>query len=363
MNVVGGKERAVARIANALSASYHVSILAMDGEVASFYPLHPQIQQHALHTLSFLGKPKSIKTVFQFFIGVGRLAKFIRKKKPMLIIGNDFLVNIQLILAKWCSCLYSIPIIGWEHITLQDPVIQSRKMLVRLRNLFYQKLDSLVVVTSSDEHYCNKRHINSYLIPYPQSFTFNGTLHYEQTKILTIARFSHQKGLDLYCQLISLLKDHLDEWKFILVGKEDDMSLSDVKRLVYNHGIEAYVEIKSPQADVVPFYQQASIYLLTSRYEGLPITLIEAQTCGLPCVSFDCKTGPSDIIEQGLSGFIVPPFDLNEMANKLQQLMNSLSLRKAMGQASKNAAKRYDENQIVARWHILITKVINRKDR
>ena len=363
MNVVGGKERAVARIANALSIHYNVSILAMNGEVASFYPLHPQVQQHALHTLSFLGKPKSVKTVFQFLAGIKELAEFINEKRPALIIGNDFLLNIQLVLAKWYRRAFHMPIIGWEHITLQDPVIQSRRMLIWLRNLFYKKLTALVVVTPSDEQYCNIRGIKPYLIPYPQSFTFTDEIDYEQKKVLTIARFSHQKGLDLYCQLISLLKKHIGEWKFTLVGKEDDISLSDLEGFIRKYEIEAYVEVKSPQEDVISFYRQASIYLLTSRYEGLPITLIEAQTCGLPCVSFDCKTGPSDIIRHGTSGFIVPPFNLNEMANKLQQLMNSLSLRKTMGQESKKVAQRYNEHHIMERWHTLITKTIKKQEK
>jgi len=160
-----------------------------------------------------------------------------------------------------------------------------------------------------------------------------------------------------------LLKKHIGEWKFTLVGKEDDISLSDLEGFIRKYEIEAYVEVKSPQEDVISFYRQASIYLLTSRYEGLPITLIEAQTCGLPCVSFDCKTGPSDIIRHGTSGFIVPPFNLNEMANKLQQLMNSLSLRKTMGQESKKVAQRYNEHHIMERWHTLITKTIKKQEK
>jgi|GEM_PF-893948 len=349
MDMVGGKERAVAKIASALCAYHTVGILNLNGHADSFYALNPTIKNYSLSTLSFLGRPKSFKTLLQFFVGIKTLARFIKHERPTMLIGNDFLVTIQLMLAKWYSRSNSI-LVGWEHLTLEEPIILSRRFLLRLRNACYQKLTALVVITPSDAHYCAKKNIKAHLIPYPRSFSFAGTVDYQQKKILTIARFSYQKGLDLYLSLISSLKDRLNGWTFLLVGQEDDIKKSALKNMIQQYGIEEYVKVQAPRKDVIELYKQASIYLLTSRYEGLPITLIEAQTCGLPCVSFDCKTGPADIITNGENGFIIPTFDIAGMGRKLEKLMDDLSLREKMGQAAKIASAHFNEEAVIQRW-------------
>lgn len=359
MEMVGGKERAVAKIANALTSHYQVGILSLGGKTTSFYTLDPKIQKDHLNTLSFLGKRKSLASLLLFFRGIGALARFLRQEKPDVVIGSDFLINIQLILAQRYS-RQKVNVIGWEHLTLEDPIMLSRKFLVRLRNLFYKRLLALVVITPSDMAYSKKQGFYTHLIPYPKSFTFDGTIDYTQKRILTIARLSHQKGLDLYLELIHSMRRDLNGWKFLLVGKEDDILLKELQEQIEQYEIQHHLEIKSPQADVIQLYACASIYLLTSRYEGLPITLIEAQSCGLPIVSFDCKTGPSDIITHGQDGFIIPTFDVTEMRKQLLHLMNDGALRKQMGEQAKKSSERFDENKIINRWITFINGILEK---
>lgn len=356
MEMVGGKERAVAKIASKLSNYYPISILNLEASTQSFYPIDPKVQLFSCSALNFLGKPKGFKTALFFWQGIREIARFMKQEQPSLVIGNDFLINIMLVLAK-ILVRVDMKIIGWEHVTLEEPIISSRPRLRRLRNFFYKKLTRLVVITQSDASFCQKHAINSFLIPYPQSFPFHDTIDYTQERILTIARLSHQKGIDLYLQLIANLKDQLHNWRFILVAKEDDITYTQLKAMIKQYEVGDYIDIEAPSSHVVDFYKRSSIFLLTSRYEGLPITLIEAQTCGLPCVSFDCKTGPADIIHSGADGFVVPAFSLEEMQISLMTLIRSEALRRSMGLEAKVSAKRFDEAHILARWHQLICEL------
>jgi len=353
MEMVGGKERAVANIASALSDHHSIAILNLEGSTKSFYSLDPKIKLFSLHALNFLGRPKGLKTAWLFFTGIRAIGRFIQREKPDLLIGNDFLINIMLVLAKLFTGS-KVNIVGWEHVTLEEPIIGSRPRLRALRDFFYKKLKRLVVITQSDMSFCEKKSIHSSLIPYPQSFPFHDTIDYGQKCILTIARLSYQKGIDLYLQLIGSLRDHLDGWRFMLVAKEDDISRTQLEQMISQYGVMDFIDVEAPSSDVTKFYKRASIFLLTSRYEGLPITLIEAQTCGLPCISFDCKTGPAEIIHSGKDGYVVPVFDVQEMGRCLIKLINDEDLRRSMGCHAKKAAERFERAHVITSWRQLI---------
>jgi len=347
--MAGGKERAVSKIANVLCHFYPIGVVSIANTRGSFYGLASAIECHSLDALSFLGQPKGPRTFFLFCKAIRSLAGFVKHERPAIIIGTDFLINLMLLIARVIAGLPT-RIVGWEHLPLEEPIISRRRYLKTFRNLFYRKLDNLIVLTSTDLAFCFQHHIKALVIPNPRSFDFEGMINYQQKNVLTIARLSYQKGLDLYLKVIAALKAELDGWQFILVAKEDDIELSTFRSQIAEYQLEDIIQIHPPNEAILPYYTNASIYLLTSRYEGLPITLIEAQTCGLPCVSFDCKTGPAEIISHGNDGYLVPPFSIEEMGKHLLSLMQNPDLRARFGQAAKIASKRFDERHVIKLW-------------
>jgi glycosyltransferase involved in cell wall biosynthesis len=102
--------------------------------------------------------------------------------------------------------------------------------------------------------------------------------------------------------------------------------------------------------DMASAYQRGSILVMTSRSEGFPMSLVEAQRCGLPCVAFDCKYGPAEIIVDGETGYVIPYDDDEAFVEKLKILMDDVALRRRMGEAAIRNVMRYDKEKIIAEW-------------
>ena len=116
--------------------------------------------------------------------------------------------------------------------------------------------------------------------------------------------------------------------------------------------------LNGPVEDVVKAYQESSIFVLSSRFEGFGMVLIEAMACGLPVVSFDCPAGPDEIITDGVDGLLVPSGDVHALAEKLMLLMSDENLRRRLGQQARQTAQRYEMTTIANQWIALFEKVI-----
>ena len=95
---------------------------------------------------------------------------------------------------------------------------------------------------------------------------------------------------------------------------------------------------------------------MTSRTEGLPMVLLEAQGCGLPIISFNCETGPSDIINDGKDGFLIDNFEIGEMSKKLLELCNDVDKRKEFGWNARKNVERFFPDQIFNKWEALFSR-------
>ena len=111
--------------------------------------------------------------------------------------------------------------------------------------------------------------------------------------------------------------------------------------------------VTGPATDIKEEYRNAAFLVLSSRYEGLPMVLLEAQAAGLPVVAFACKCGPRDVITDGVDGILVPEGDIEGLANGMKRLMEDESLRRAMGAAAFQSSDRYDKERIMTLWESL----------
>ena len=179
-----------------------------------------------------------------------------------------------------------------------------------------------------------------------------------QKVVLSVGRLTDQKSFLRLIDIWNLVQNggKFADWKLKIVGDGElkEQILAKIKEL----NLENSIELKPFTTEVEKEYLSASIYAMSSHFEGLPMVLIEASACALPCIAFDVATGPRDIIDDGKSGYLVADNDLQEYANKLQILMSDENLRVQMGAKSKEIAKaKFSKEVVLKQWEEMFERI------
>lgn len=218
------------------------------------------------------------------------------------------------------------------------------------------RYDRFVVLTEEDRGYWgNLKNIK--VIGNARSFVLPQPIELNVPKVIAVGRYSYQKGFERLIAAWSRICHKVPGWQLHLVG--DGECRYTLQKQIDDLGITDRVVLGKAEKEIVSIYKEASVMALSSRYEGLPMVLLEAQAVGLPIVSFACKCGPKDVIEDGVDGFLVEEGDIDVMAGKLLLLMGDEALRKRMGEAAFMHSERYSEERIMKQWIDLFTEIGN----
>lgn len=245
-----------------------------------------------------------------------------------------------------------------------------------MRNLVgkLKRLDQLVVLTDKSKASWPELP-NVTVIPDPIPMSIKGVKERRSIgvrsvkRVITIGRYAYQKGYDLLLQAWAEKEKtrkeergrrneeirELENWSLDIYGQGDQ---TDYRQLMVELGIDTdRCHLNGPVEDVVKVYQDSSIFVLSSRFEGFGMVLVEAMACGLPVVSFDCPAGPDEIITDGVDGLLVPSGDVHALTEKLILLMSDENLRRRLGQQALQTAQRYDMAALADRWTALFDRV------
>lgn len=271
--------------------------------------------------LGYHGNKGALSKCYKKILNTLKIPFLLRNIDSDLIIGMSKNINIYLVLFRFF--LKNNPkIIGCEHFAANRPM---GRIITIIRNFSYKKLNRLVVLTKHDYDYYKKHGVSLSLIPnfIPieiENASANITYDSNTKVLLAVARHTEQKRIDLLLSIWAKIADYNNNWKLVIVGDgellERNIELSKIL------GIQKNTEFIRPQSDIYNYYKMASIFLLTSDYEALPMVLLEASAFGLPCISFDCDTGPRDIITHNYDGFLIKPGNLGDYTNFLQILID-----------------------------------------
>ena len=187
-------------------------------------------------------------------------------------------------------------------------------------------------------------------------FNYSSSEYDEGSKsIITVGRFTSEKGLDMLVDVAKIVFERHPDWKWDVYG--DGEIFDEIKEKVKILNLESNVFLKGLERQVYEKYKNYAIYVLTSYREGLPLALLEAKANKLPIVSFDCVTGPGEIVVDGKDGFLVSCYDKNEMANKICKLIEDSVLRKSFSNNSLSNMDKFNEEKILNEWVELIEGV------
>lgn len=223
---------------------------------------------------------------------------------------------------------------------------------------FIRHYDAFVILTRQDAAKWGALP-NLHVIPNARTFTTDNPAQLENKEVLAVGRYAYQKGFDLLLQAWAAVCREVSGWTLRIVG--DGELRDELQQMVARLGVGDSVILARQSSDVQSLYRRAAIYVMSSRYEGLPMVLLEAQAAGLPIVSFACPCGPSDVVTDGRDGFLVPAGDTDALAARLLTLMRDPALRQRMGAAAYANSARFSTEAVMGQWERLFDSLLSKQ--
>ncbi|MBQ2101806.1 MAG: glycosyltransferase family 4 protein [Lachnospiraceae bacterium] len=339
----GGTERVSATIANALAKDpdYEVSFLSLvEQKESPFYELDPKIRRSALGTKWLSPGPAYLPLI-------PKVRKYLKSHKIDVIIDIDIVLDVLSVPAA--KGLHT-KVISWEHSNCQFELTQGWYRRIIL-NLFTKKTDLIVTLTPGDAkafqaHFGRKERITSIFNPAAVEPATEELPR--ENWIVTASRLVPEKGFDLLMQVAKEVLPKYLNWKWVLCG--DGPERESLERFREEEHLTEQFVLMGYVPKVEDILRKSKVFVLTSRAEGLPMCLLEARACNVPCVSFDVPTGPADIIDEGKNGFLIKPFDCEDMATKLFMLMADEELQYQMARSAGEDLEKFSLASITAQW-------------
>ena len=357
----GGMERVLANKANWLVQNgYEVSVLTTDQKGrTSFFEMDSKIKLYDLgvnyednNGMSFLNK--LLHYPFKQWKHRRALMKVLSELKADVVIS--MFCNDASILPKIKDGSKKVLEIHFSRFKrLQYGRTGIWKLADELRSKndlrVVSKFDKFIVLTEEDKEYWGELD-NIQVIPNARSFVFDEPAKLDEKKVIAVGRYCHQKDLGKLIDAWRVVCETVNDWKLHLVGDGEDREM--LQQQIDRLGLNYSVMLGRAEIDMKSVYKSASILALSSRYEGLPMVLLEAQAAGLPIVSFKCKCGPKDVIEDSLDGVLVEEGDVEGLAAGMLKLIQDDGLRKSMGVAAYQRSERYAEENVMRTWASLL---------
>ena len=337
----GGTERATALLANALSSEHQVTVVSLNfsnGEF--FFNLLPTVQHLALSPSR--GKLGIIQQIF-------KIHGIIKQKKFDRVINVDTGMGFYGILAAIGT---PAKVITWEHANFFNN--WGSKVFPFLRRFAARHSDAMVVLTN-----CDKKNFETHIPRHaPIHVIYNPVdlhkFHYntESRIILSAGLLTPIKRFDRAIEVAKTVLLSRPEWTWIICGEGPERYR--LEALIAENGLIGRVLLPGVIRNMDEQYRNAAIFVMTSDMEGLPMVLLEAKSWGLPILSFDIMTGPSDIVTDGLNGRLIAPCDVNAMADTLAELMDDSPLRYKYTQNTQIDMSRFSFDHVLSEWFALL---------
>lgn len=220
-----------------------------------------------------------------------------------------------------------------------------------------KKLKQFVVLTEGDKQKWPEINQIS-VIPNPLPFYPEKTSQCNNHKVIAVGRYMPEKGFDLLIAAWkSVIQKHPD-WTLSIYG--DGKLRRQLQTQIHSLELTNNCILEGSVPNIIDKYCESSIFVLSSRYEGFGMVLVEAMACGVAPIAFDCPFGPRDIIQNGKDGFLVEKENIEQLATKINYLIEHEEIRKKMGQTARNNVRRFEIEKIGKQWEQLFEKVLQK---
>lgn len=364
----GGMERILTEKVNYLAnlEGYNLFVFTTDQDNRPLYfklddrvtVHHSNLNFNQYFSCNFLEKYLGTKKLLRLY--EQQLQAYIKKNSIDLIVSLggkelEFLHRMKTNSAKICELHFSIDI--RKQFILSRGTNPLFKLIGKYRawEMIQQtkKLDQLVVLTKEDEEKLKLTHQNV-----TQIYNFSPLVPTEkaplnQKKIVAVGKLDPQKGFDLLIEACTFIKNW-DGWILEIYGQGPDEE--QLRSQISSHHLEQHIFLKGITQKVAEVYHSASFYVLSSRFEGFPMVLLEAISFGLPIVSFDCVTGPNEVVHNDDCGILVDDGNTEKLGEAIQRLIENQKEREEKSERAFQKSRIFSKDEIMKQWLELFKK-------
>lgn len=302
---------------------------------------------------------------------IGNVRNIAKKEQPNVIIG---VMDTCSLVSKLATIGMDIPVFMTEHYAFERP--QGLSKFERFSRYYLNRLyQGITVLTQADLTVIGNRLRNVFVLPNPLSLEVVAEIPHKEKVILAAGRLDawYVKGFDVLIKAFSKLvqgslKPSSEElivksggWKLQIAGTGSEKNLNYLKQLCKENGVEDYVEFLGFQKNIEKLYQKASIFVLSSRYEGFGLVLIEAMSQGCACIACDYKGRQREIIQNDSQGLCCEPDDVDALAEAMRKMMTDDQYRESVRKNAVERSKYYSLENTIQRWEKLLDKVVKKQ--
>ena len=353
----GGAERVISIMANHWAKkSWPVTLLTFDdGSTPPFYDLYSRIRLIPLGIYKASSNPAAAIAINLKRIYVLRRA--IRHSKPDVVISLTWFVNILVLFA---TRGLAGPVVVSEH---NDPLTSPIGRVWEWLRRWTYTFDAKIIVLTDRAKECFSPAIQARTTvipnpvpPLPQAEHTPTDVMLAKPALVAMGSFYPQKGFDLLLKAFARLKSRYPQWTLTILG--DGPMRPQLESLRDSLGLNDRVHLPGRVKNPHHVLMQADLFVLSSRWEGWPMALAEAMACGLPVIAADCRTGPREMIRDGVDGVLVPPENVEALTTTMGQLMSDESARKRLASRAMEITERFPLEKVMGMWEEVLRTIV-----
>lgn len=354
MHNSGGMERVLSVCANALCQNMEVSIITLyQKERPYYFPLDDKIDQYDLG-IENVANRKQLKTKMKDFLMTHHFDVVI----SMGGIDMYYLHSIKDGSKKIVWFHFAIDIAETTWIGPHPNLVTKIKAKLKTRKRIYhaRKYNKMIVISKTDLE-AWKKHTNKAICIYnPITIDTPCVADNNAKAIISIGRLDYQKRYDNLINAWKIVYKKHPDWNLDIYG--EGQLRNQLQKQIDKLRLSSSITLCGRTPNITEKYAQHSIYVMSSRAEGLGLVLLEAASCSLPLISYDCHSGPKDIIVDGKNGYLIPQVgDTTAMADRICKLIEDANLRRQMGMNAKLMVKKFSPTKIKEQWIAMLQTI------
>lgn len=349
----GGAERVGVSWANGFVERGHEVTVVADLNTEISYKLNDKV---AILPLT----PKIHNPYWKWGKALFILRHYLKVYRPDVIIG---VMSTCSLISKIASLGLKIPVVATEHDAFERPEAGRLTFTERILKFYVNRwYDKVTILTTPDKKFIGERLKNTIVVPNPLALTPTGCVSLKEKVILSVGRLDdwRYKGFDILIEAWGLIAHKFTDWHLEIAGNGNENNMSYLRRLCEDSNISDRVHFLGFRKDIDQLFKHSSIFVLSSRYEGFGLVLIEAMSQGCACIACDYKGRQKEIFGSEDNGVICGLENPRELAEKMASLISNDERRQQLQINAIERSKYYMPDRIMEQWESILKEVTNK---